>query len=105
MIASAATGLDGCTRERFPEHTSFDASAIVTAALQKAIEDSRAQSRSGEIVSIDALMLEDDRMIEDFVEQDFQAVDLEPLASIRLAHISACRWPVSTSYLTIQPGS
>ena len=77
MIASAATGLDGCTRERFPEHTSFEASAAVTAALRKVMEKSGAQSRSGKIVSIDALMLEDDRMIEDFVNRGFQAVDLE----------------------------
>ena len=77
MIASAATGLDGCTQERFPERTSFEASAIVTAALQNVVEESGAQCRSGKIVSIDALMLEDDRMIEDFVERGFQAVDLE----------------------------
>ena len=33
MISSAATGLDGCTKERFPQHTSFEASSVVTAAL------------------------------------------------------------------------
>ena len=77
MIASAATGLDGCTKERFPGRTSFEASAVVTAALKKVMAESGAQSRSGKIVSIDALMLEDDRMIEDFVGRGFGAVDLE----------------------------
>lgn len=77
MISSAATGLDGCTKERFPQHTSFEASSVVTAALQNLMEESGAQFQSGKIVSIDALMLEDDRMIQNFKEQGFQAVDLE----------------------------
>ena len=41
------------------------------------MEESGAQFQSGKIVSIDALMLEDDRMIQNFKEQGFQAVDLE----------------------------
>ena len=77
LIPASATGLDGCTRARFPEHASFEASAVVTAALKKAVDESGAQSRSGNVVSIDALLLEDDRMIGDFVARGCHAVDLE----------------------------
>ena len=76
-IPTAATGLDGCTKERFPQHASFEGSAAVVGALQDLMGESGARFQSGKIVSIDALMLENDRMIQDFREQGFQAIDLE----------------------------
>jgi uridine phosphorylase len=77
VIPLSATGRDGCTRAYFPRHASFAASAFLSNELAEALSESRAKSQAGPIVSIDALMLEDDRMIQEFKEQGYLAIDLE----------------------------
>ena len=77
VVPSAACGLDGCSRSYYPYRFIFPSSPSLTNELCSLLKDQGVKYQVGQIVSIDALMLEDDIMIKDFADQMFCCVDLE----------------------------
>ena len=77
VVPSVAHGLDGCTRNYSPACLRFPSYEVLTSRLCTLLDRQEAKYTVGSIVSIDALMLENDAMIEDFVRKRYCAVDLE----------------------------
>ena len=77
VVPAVAYGLDGCTRNYSPDCLSFPSYGALTSRLCTLLDRQKAKYTVGSIVSIDALMLENDALIEDFARQRYCAVDLE----------------------------
>jgi uridine phosphorylase len=77
VIPSTATGLDGCTRAYFPHRLTFPGCPQLQERLGRLAGERGEKHETGALVSIDALMLEDDEMIRQFDEQGYCCVDLE----------------------------
>lgn len=77
VIPTFACGMDGTTKSYFPYRCTFPSTECMTQALCDALHNRGVKYKPGPIVSIDALMLEDDKMIGDFRKQKFCCVDLE----------------------------
>ncbi len=80
VVPDSACALDGCTRAYEPALSSamrFDADRELTSGLASALERRGAAYRVAPIVSIDALMLEDDAMVAAFASSGLRCLDLE----------------------------
>lgn len=77
VIPSGAVGLDGCTRSYSSGHHMFASSESLTSILCRTADQFGSQYAVGNIVSIDALMLETDAMIKGFASTGYLGIDLE----------------------------
>ena len=80
VVPDSACALDGCTRAYVPSlsnDTRFHADPDLTSNLVDSLKQRRAAYQVAPIVSIDALLLEDDAMIADFAARGLRCVDLE----------------------------
>lgn len=77
VIATSACGMDGTTKSYFPYRCTFPSTGFLIQALRDALRNRAVKYELGPIVSIDTLMLEDDKMISDFKQQKFCCMDLE----------------------------
>jgi uridine phosphorylase len=80
VVPDSACARDGCTRAYVPSVSSearFQADPGFIASLTDGLEQRGAAFRIAPIVSIDALLLEDDAMIAELTAKGFRSIDLE----------------------------
>ena len=87
VIPSAGYGFDGTSRSYSPHRVSYPASDTLYQSIKSVLSERNVKYESGPIVSIDALMLENDKMISDFIKQGFYCVDLETACLYGLGNI------------------
>ncbi|MCK4850114.1 MAG: hypothetical protein KAT11_02125 [Phycisphaerae bacterium] len=76
-LVTEARGLDGTTQAYSPSRSTFSASDLLVKKLQQQLTQRSLAYQAGSIASIDALLLEDDRMIQNFRDAGHCFVDLE----------------------------
>ncbi len=77
FIPTSACGMDGSTRSYYPLQNMFIPTESMLQLLVGVLDEHSVKFECGPIISIDALLLEDDVMVQDYRRKGFCAIDLE----------------------------
>lgn len=93
-LVTKASGLDGTTRAYSPRRSTFAADEHLVSRIREELDQRDAEYEMGSAASLDALLLEDDAMIQGFRQQGHCFVDLETaclfaLGSLRKINVAA----------------
>jgi purine-nucleoside phosphorylase len=77
VIPTSACAMDGSTRSYYPSRKRFHSTEWLNQIIRDILHERSAKYEHGPIISIDALLVEDDAMVEDYMQKGFCAIDLE----------------------------